>query len=250
MSQGEEGGEGEQRAKVQESIHGRGRRHARRAGGDPRRRARAPATSMDKGTEQDHQLRRIKLHRHPLAWAPSRCGTSAARIKRGAASRQISMGSYDRPRPAGRSSRSPTTSRYRSWKTEPRAAVANAVIIYMMDVSGSMGDEQKEIVRIESFWIDTWLQLAIQRPREPLHHPRRRWRKRGRPRHVLPHARVGRHDDQLERLQAVLASSIDDHYPPELNGTSIRSTSRTATTGRSTTPTPASSCSSTRSCRP
>jgi hypothetical protein len=28
----------------------------------------------------------------------------------------------------------------------------------MMDVSGSMGDEQKEIVRIESFWIDTWLQ--------------------------------------------------------------------------------------------
>jgi uncharacterized sporulation protein YeaH/YhbH (DUF444 family) len=26
-----------------------------------------------------------------------------------------------------------------------------------MDVSGSMGDEQKEIVRIESFWIDTWL---------------------------------------------------------------------------------------------
>ena len=27
----------------------------------------------------------------------------------------------------------------------------------MMDVSGSMGDEQKEIVRIESFWLDTWL---------------------------------------------------------------------------------------------
>ena len=27
----------------------------------------------------------------------------------------------------------------------------------MMDVSGSMGNEQKEIVRIESFWLDTWL---------------------------------------------------------------------------------------------
>jgi uncharacterized sporulation protein YeaH/YhbH (DUF444 family) len=27
----------------------------------------------------------------------------------------------------------------------------------MMDVSGSMGREQKEIVRIEAFWIDTWL---------------------------------------------------------------------------------------------
>ena len=34
---------------------------------------------------------------------------------------------------------------------------ARPVIIYMMDVSGSMGDEQKEIVRIESFWLDTWL---------------------------------------------------------------------------------------------
>jgi hypothetical protein len=27
----------------------------------------------------------------------------------------------------------------------------------MMDVSGSMGDEQKEIVRTESFWINLWL---------------------------------------------------------------------------------------------
>ena len=32
----------------------------------------------------------------------------------------------------------------------------------MMDVSGSMGDEQKEIVRIESFWIDTWLRSNYQ----------------------------------------------------------------------------------------
>ena len=46
--------------------------------------------------------------------------------------------------------------RYRSWETvtEPEA---NAVIVYMMDVSGSMTDEQKSIVRTESFWIDTWL---------------------------------------------------------------------------------------------
>jgi len=34
--------------------------------------------------------------------------------------------------------------------------------LYMMDVSGSMGDEQKEIVRIESFWIDTWLRRQYQ----------------------------------------------------------------------------------------
>lgn len=46
--------------------------------------------------------------------------------------------------------------RYRSVRkvTKPHA---NAVVIYMMDVSGSMGDEQKEIVRLESFWINTWL---------------------------------------------------------------------------------------------
>lgn len=46
--------------------------------------------------------------------------------------------------------------RYRSYKVYHHP-VANAVIIYMMDVSGSMGDEQKEVVRLTSFWIDTWL---------------------------------------------------------------------------------------------
>lgn len=46
--------------------------------------------------------------------------------------------------------------RFRSWKTvqEPQA---NAAIIYVMDVSGSMTDDQKAIVRTEAFWIDTWL---------------------------------------------------------------------------------------------
>jgi uncharacterized protein len=46
--------------------------------------------------------------------------------------------------------------RYRSFRKTTRPQ-ANAVVIYMMDVSGSMGDEQKEIVRLESFWINTWL---------------------------------------------------------------------------------------------
>lgn len=68
--------------------------------------------------------------------------------------RMISSGSFE----AGRSIVVPIREdkRFRSWKTvnEP---VANAVIIYMMDVSGSMGDEQKEIVRTESFWLDAWL---------------------------------------------------------------------------------------------
>jgi uncharacterized protein len=51
--------------------------------------------------------------------------------------------------------------RYRSWEHVPEP-VANAVIIYMMDVSGSMTDEQKEIVRTEAFWIDTWLRSQYQ----------------------------------------------------------------------------------------
>lgn len=45
---------------------------------------------------------------------------------------------------------------YRSFKTVTKP-MTRAVIIYMMDVSGSMGDEQKEIVRLESFWINAWL---------------------------------------------------------------------------------------------
>lgn len=68
--------------------------------------------------------------------------------------RTIASGLYDPDRPVVVPARQDR--RYRAWKeiVEPQA---NAVIIYMMDVSGSMGDEQKEIVRIESFWIDTWL---------------------------------------------------------------------------------------------
>ncbi|MBI2602915.1 MAG: DUF444 family protein [Deltaproteobacteria bacterium] len=46
--------------------------------------------------------------------------------------------------------------RYRSFKFVYKP-VANALIVYMMDVSGSMGDEQKEIVRLTAFWLDTWL---------------------------------------------------------------------------------------------
>lgn len=46
--------------------------------------------------------------------------------------------------------------RYRSFRVTEKPE-ASAVILYMMDVSGSMGDEQKEIVRLTSYWIDTWL---------------------------------------------------------------------------------------------
>ncbi len=68
--------------------------------------------------------------------------------------RQIASGSYNPDNPIIIPTRKDR--RYRSWKTEIRHE-NSAVIIYMMDVSGSMGDEQKEIVRTEAFWIDTWL---------------------------------------------------------------------------------------------
>jgi len=68
--------------------------------------------------------------------------------------RQIISGSYSPEQPVIVPIREDL--RYRARKKVP-GPTANAVILYMMDVSGSMEDEQKEIVRIESFWIDTWL---------------------------------------------------------------------------------------------
>jgi sporulation protein YhbH len=81
------------------------------------------------------------------------------RTFKSALKRQIVTGTYNPKNPIVIPTRDDM--RYRSWKTEEEP-VANAVIIYMMDVSGSMGDEQKEIVRIESFWIDTWLRSQYQ----------------------------------------------------------------------------------------
>lgn len=76
------------------------------------------------------------------------------RSYKNALKRQIAMGIYDRKNPVIIPIKEDM--RFRSFKRNIRPE-SNAVIIYMMDVSGSMGDEQKEIVRIESFWIDTWL---------------------------------------------------------------------------------------------
>src|SRR5205823_3408707 len=68
--------------------------------------------------------------------------------------RQISSQVYDPNRPIVIPIRE--DKQYRSWK-EIQQPQSVAVILYMMDVSGSMTDEQKEIVRIEAFWIDTWI---------------------------------------------------------------------------------------------
>ncbi|MDH3283738.1 MAG: DUF444 family protein [Acidobacteriota bacterium] len=76
------------------------------------------------------------------------------RTFREALKRQIASGSYDKNNPVILPIREDR--RYRSFRKTPEPQ-ANAVIFYVMDVSGSMGDEQKEIVRVASFWIDTWL---------------------------------------------------------------------------------------------
>ncbi len=76
------------------------------------------------------------------------------RTYREALKRQIASGAYDSKNPVIIPVKDDR--RYRSWRRE-EIPETNAVVIYMMDVSGSMGEEQKEIVRIESFWIDAWL---------------------------------------------------------------------------------------------
>ncbi len=68
--------------------------------------------------------------------------------------RQIASGQYDLRRPIVIPTRE--DERFRAAKPVTRP-LAQAAALYMMDVSGSMTDQQKELVRIESFWIDTWL---------------------------------------------------------------------------------------------
>ncbi len=68
--------------------------------------------------------------------------------------RQVAMGTYDPMNPRV----IPMKADYRYRSADTKVEMENsAVVIYMMDVSGSMGEEQKEIVRTESFWINLWL---------------------------------------------------------------------------------------------
>ena len=125
----------------------------------------------------------------------------------------------------------PDDKRYRSWSTVQQPE-ANAVVIYMMDVSGSMTDEQKEIVRTEAFWIDTWLTSQYDgiEVRYIIHDA---VAKEVDEEHFLSHPRKRRHADQLG-LQS--GHRFD---PPRVStrrsGTSTASSFPTATTGAKTT---------------
>lgn len=122
--------------------------------------------------------------------------------------RQIMSHNYDPEKPVIIPVRE--DKRYRTWKVtlEPESS---AVIIYMMDVSGSMGDEQKEIVRIEAFWIDTWLRYQY---------------KNIETRYII-HDAVAREVDQhtfyhtresggtiISSAYKLASQIIDAHYPP------------------------------------
>ncbi|MCP4361486.1 MAG: DUF444 family protein [Chloroflexi bacterium] len=79
---------------------------------------------------------------------------SFKRTYRAALKRQIVTGTYDPQNPVIIPIRDDV--RYRSWSIYPQPQ-NNAVIFYMMDVSGSMTRHKKELVRLTAFWIDTWL---------------------------------------------------------------------------------------------
>jgi hypothetical protein len=76
------------------------------------------------------------------------------RTYREALKRQLMTGAYDPERPVIVPVRE--DKRYRSYESKP-VPESNAVIIYMMDVSGSMGEREKRLVRMTAFWIDAWL---------------------------------------------------------------------------------------------
>ncbi len=123
--------------------------------------------------------------------------------------RQVASGTYDPRRPRVVPFREDR--RYRSW-TVTREPMANAAIIYMMDVSGSMTDEQKRIVRTEAFWIDTWLKSQYE----------------GVQRRYVIHDAVAREVDEetfyrtresggtrISTAYEVCLQLIRQHYPPE-----------------------------------
>jgi uncharacterized sporulation protein YeaH/YhbH (DUF444 family) len=81
------------------------------------------------------------------------------RSYRHALRRLIATGAYNPERPRVVLERADR--RYRTWKDYPQPSTS-AVVVYVMDVSGSMGSDQKELVRTESFWIDAWISSHYQ----------------------------------------------------------------------------------------
>lgn len=102
----------------------------------------------------DKEARTVRNRYTGVARQGPRSLRHARRTWKAALKRQIAAGSFDPRRPVLVPIKDDM--RFRSFvpEKEPRSAAA---ILYLMDVSGSMGKEQKEIVRSEAFWIDAWL---------------------------------------------------------------------------------------------
>jgi sporulation protein YhbH len=123
--------------------------------------------------------------------------------------RQIASGTYDRNHPVIIPVKEDR--RYRARKTI-RLPETNAVIVYIMDVSGSMGDEQKEIVRNESFWINMWLQTQYKglETRYIVHDAEAHEVDE----HTFFHTRESG-GTRISSAYGLCAELVDEHYPPE-----------------------------------
>ena len=131
-------------------AHPRSRADPRRAGRDPRRRARvAPIQPKGRANIIEEKDKYTGIRQ-----AGPESLRHFKRTYKKALKRQIASNTYNPADPMVIPVREDKL--YRSWNPVflPHS---NAVVLYLMDVSGSMTDDQKEIVRIEAFWIDTWL---------------------------------------------------------------------------------------------
>lgn len=158
-------GEGDIGTPIAEGDEGRGSGSAGSLPGQHILEIELSIEEMTKILEEELGLPRIKPKGHETILAPRYQYTSIARVGpeslrhfkrtfKQALRRSIIVGNYDPENP--NLIPIPDDRRYRFWKLKD-VPQNSAVIIYMMDVSGSMGDEQKEIVRTEAFWIETWL---------------------------------------------------------------------------------------------
>ena len=132
---------------------------------------------------------------------------------------------------------------YRSWNPISLPQF-NAVVFYLMDVSGSMTDDQKEIVRAEAFWIDAWLKSQYDgvTTRYIIHDAVAREVDE----HTFYHTRESG-GTRISSAYNLANKIIDEPALPRPTGTSTSSTSPTATTGARTTGT-ASVCCATSFC--
>src|SRR4028118_2230280 len=122
--------------------------------------------------------------------------------------RQVLSGEYNAKDPKIVPVREDT--RYRTWNPVILPE-ANAVILYAMDVSGSMGDEQKELVRITAFWLDTWLRSQYQNVSQcyVIHDTQAREVDE----HTFYHTRESG-GTKISSAYRVLDSIIDERFPP------------------------------------